>query len=90
VPTGTTASRILSELRAADMPLSEVFLPNRNAPAQIQNGTMLSGAGNSIRFFEPAGTYAFLVDPVSGFAAHPGVGGVVVSNVPASVSIRWA
>jgi parallel beta-helix repeat protein len=53
------------------------------------NGTTFSSHGTTIRFFEPAGTYAYVVNPVSGFTANPTLGAVVVTNGPASVSIVW-
>jgi thermopsin len=44
---------------------------------------------SSLRFYEPNGTYAFVVGPVAGYTATPGSGAVILAGASASVHIRW-
>jgi thermopsin len=67
----------------------ETGLPNGTAWAVTIDGITFASTGSTIRFFEPTGTYAYVVAPVSGFTAHPSTGAVRVPYGAVTVPIHW-
>lgn len=53
------------------------------------DGSLLSSNGNSITFIETPGTYAFTVNPISGYHASQYSGSVTVVSSDVPVSITW-
>jgi hypothetical protein len=55
----------------------------------IFNGYNQTSTASSMVFYEPNGTYAFQVAPISGYTATPSLGAVVVAGAPQTVAITW-
>ncbi len=53
------------------------------------NGYAQTSTGTTMKFYEPDGTYAYTVGPISGYTAHPALGAFVVSGANVAVSIHW-
>jgi thermopsin len=54
------------------------------------NGYTQSTNTTSMVFFEPNGVYAFLVNPVTGFTAHPASGAAVVNGAAVQEAIHFS
>ena len=67
----------------------ETGLPSGTLWSVTLNGITESSTGNSISFWDPNGTYAFTVGPVTGYAPQPSLGAVLVSGVNQRVLITW-
>ena len=54
------------------------------------NGYTQTSTTSSMTFYEPNGTYAFVVGTVSGYTASPAIGAVIVHGANVAVSITWS
>ncbi|MCI4330996.1 MAG: thermopsin [Thermoplasmata archaeon] len=69
--------------------IHSVGLPIRTIWSVTIGGYTQSTNGSSLTFWEPNGTYAYSVGSITGFTAHPAVGGVVVKGTFAVAWVHW-
>ncbi|MGC2360623.1 MAG: thermopsin family protease [Thermoplasmata archaeon] len=72
-----------------EVDISEVGLPTGTSWSVTINGYDQTTTGASMVFYEPAGTYAYVVGPVSGYVAHPAKGAVVISSHSVHVHLKF-
>ena len=67
----------------------ETGLPSGTLWSVTLNGITEWSTTGTISFWDPNGTYAYTVGPVSGYTPHPSLGAVLVSGVNQKVAITW-
>jgi thermopsin len=68
---------------------TESGLPTGTPWSVMINGYTQTATGSAMTFYEPNGTYAFVVSPISGYTANPALGAVIVDGAAQSVAVSW-
>ncbi|HEV8049623.1 MAG TPA: thermopsin family protease [Thermoplasmata archaeon] len=68
---------------------TETGLPPTTPWSVDLNGTVTSGSGPSITFFDPNGSYGYTIGSVPGYTPTVGSGTVAVHGAPVSVSVTF-
>lgn len=69
--------------------IHSVGLPIGTTWSVTINGYTIATNASSAVYWEPNGTYAYSMGSVSGFTAHPSVGGVTVNGKAAAAWVHW-